>query len=168
MKLFLLALCMFVSAGSFAAFSSSEAVKSENIEAPTTLTAADLSVGQVQQMLGRKLSWKEKIQWRIASKISRHLPADVDEATIKKQKTNATLGLIFSSLGLLVFPLLVIPGIILSNNALAFEKANRGALGNSKGVAQAGKIIGWVTVGLVALAVIIVLAYVAAWASLYH
>jgi hypothetical protein len=102
-------------------------------------TIAIPSNATVKQLLGRKLTFKEKLGLFLArAKYKNGVPID----TLEAQKANSTAvwGFVLSILGYFFFPLLV-PGYILSNNVLKKEKAHPGLLtSTNKTLAQIGKI----------------------------
>ncbi len=111
----------------------------------------------IKQMLGRKLTLKEKIGLQFARVIyKKGIPIDALEA--KKANSNAILGFIFSMLGIFIFPLFAIPAYVLCDNMLHKEKIQPGLLTpTNKILAQIGKITAIVTGILVVLLLLIVL-----------
>jgi hypothetical protein len=119
-----------------------------------------LTLSDLQTTLGRKLTIKEKVSWWLYKKKFVHI--DPSEKEIKNANSNAVLGFVFGILGLVGLSFLAaIPGLILSNKALAAEKADPGILksGNS-GLAKAGQILSWVGIGLFLITLIYVLAII--------
>jgi hypothetical protein len=128
---------------------------------PVKTPVKKLSYKQTKSLLelslGRKLKFKEKAALRIQSVLPDYKRADADKAN-----SNALLGFIFALCGLVLLWPLLIPGLILSNNALRAEKLNPGSLtkGN-KDLAKAGKIMSIIGLVIIALAIIIIAAVVA-------
>jgi hypothetical protein len=124
---------------------------------------SSLSVGKIEQLTGRKMSFKEKVAWFLFKKqIKKHHRKD--ETPDKKQNDNAFLGFVFSLVGLLVFPLFAIPGFILSKNAVDAEKETPGTLTKSNySLAKAGKTLSIITGIMFVLAFILILALLATW-----
>lgn len=89
-----------------------------------------------EKKLGRKLKLTERVGlWYYT-----HLPQYNDDS--KKANNQALIGFIFGICSLVIFPLLAIPGFILSNSALTKEKITPGILeGGNKGLAKAGLIL---------------------------
>jgi hypothetical protein len=118
---------------------------------------AALSVNELQQSLGRKLSLKEKVAFYLYKKhFKREEPTEKD---IKKANSKAVLAFVFSLAAVFIFPLFAIPALILSANALAAEKVNPGILTKSNhGLAKAAKIICYIQFALTLLLLIVVLA----------
>lgn len=119
------------------------ASKIATLDTATTATVKPATIlipsnATVKQLLGRKLTLKEKLGLLLArAKYKKGIPID----TIEAQKANSTAvwGFVLSILGYFFFPLLI-PGYILSNNALQKEKAKPGLLTDTnKTLAQIGK-----------------------------
>jgi hypothetical protein len=111
-----------------------------------------------EQQLGRKLRFSEKLGLRMLL-----LTGEPDPLTVRRANSNALLGFIFGVSSFVVFGLLAIPGLILSNQALNEERRYPGILqGDRFGLARAGKIISIVYLSLLALALVIILAYIGA------
>ena len=127
-----------------------------------SVALSKLTVKELQAFLGRKLSLKEKIQFFLARKLVTATNPE-DEELAEKGRRNAYLGFGFGLAGILLFPLFAIPAIIISNNALAYHKEKPGILGDARGFAKAGQIMGWIGIGLLALGVLVVLLFLAAW-----
>lgn len=132
-----------------------------------------LTMQDLQQALGRKLSLKEKVGWYLYKK---HLHAEEPtEKAVKKANSNAVLGFVFSLASLLIpplafvfysqilllFSLLAIPALILSINALVAGRVNPGILTKSnRSLAKAGKIISYIILALIFIVLIMILAYI--------
>jgi hypothetical protein len=147
-----------------AAFSSSVAASTSK---PTpdkqqSVAITKLTVKELQAYLGRKLTLKEKVQFFLAKKLVGATDPE-DEELAKKGRRNAYTGFGFGLAGILLFPLFAIPAIIISNNALAYDKEKPGILGDARGFAKAGQIMGWVGIGLLAIGLFVVLLFLAAW-----
>lgn len=113
-----------------------------------------LSPKQIQAKLGRKLTLKEKVglqllRWKIAK-----IPPD-EKVSTKDGRTAQTLG-ILALVAILVFPLATIPlGII------AITKGSKALKENpNDGQAQAGKIMGIISLALLALVILLILAFI--------
>lgn len=127
---------------------------------PATVTPAKTQVKKLtykqnkallESALGRKLKLKEKMALRLQSVMPDYKSRYDDRAN-----SNAVLGFIFALCGLIVLWPLLIPGLILSSNALRSEKINPGSLSRgNKDLAKAGKIISLVGLIIIALAIII-------------
>jgi hypothetical protein len=108
---------------------------------------------ETERKLGRKLGVFERIGLWYYTKLAPDPDADA-----KKANSHALIGFILSLCGLFVFPLLLIPGFILSHSALKKEKLSPGILdGANKGLAKAGLIISIVAAVLVVLILLYVL-----------
>jgi hypothetical protein len=108
---------------------------------------------ETEKKLGRKLGLFERIGLWYYSKL-----APDPEADARKANSHALIGFILSLCGLIIFPLLLIPGFILSNSALRKEKMSPGILdGANKGLAKAGFIISIVAAALIVLLLLYVL-----------
>lgn len=106
----------------------------------------------LEQSLGRKLKFKEKFALRLQSVLP-----EVDPALQRRANNQALAGFILSCAGIVLFAPLLIPGLIISNSALAKERMNPGILENGNyGLAKAGSIIGYVGLGILLLLIIIV------------
>lgn len=122
-------------------------------------TFSEFTLRDFQKSLGRKLSFKEKVSWYLFKK--QFKPEGPPEVLIRKANTNAVLGFAFSLAGIIIFPLFLIPALILSLSALRAEQVDPGILrGANYGLAMAGKIISYIGIGLIVLTIAIVLAYV--------
>jgi hypothetical protein len=110
----------------------------------------------IEKNIGRRLTFKEKVALRLHPLF--HHKQKVNNGNAK---TNAVLGFIFSIAGLFI-PLLFIPGLILSNNALKQEKENPGVLTPSQlTLAKIGKIVSIAGIILLAIAVIVIVIAIA-------
>ncbi len=123
---------------------------------------SDLTVRDLQKSLGRKFSLKEKISWHLLKK--QFKPEEPPEALVRKANNHAVLGFVFSLAGILIFPLFLIPGLLLSQKALDADKVDPEILTRTNyGLAKAGKIISYIGLGLLLLAIVIIIAILAAW-----
>lgn len=91
----------------------------------------------VEKKLGRKLTLTERIGLRYYTWHPRY-----DKEYQRKANNQAITGFVLGVCSLVIFPLLAIPGFLLSNSALRKEKIDPGLLeGGSKGLAKAGQIL---------------------------
>jgi hypothetical protein len=140
-------------------------LESSKVDGVTSLaipTSSRIPHKQVQALTGRKLTLIEKIGLFLLHRNLRTEP--LTEAQIKTANSNATLGLVFGILSIIVFPLFAIPGLILSNKAFFTEKVNPNTLTKgSLNAAKAGRITSWIGIGLLALIFAFILIIVAAY-----
>ena len=125
-----------------------------------------LSNKQVQTMVGRKLSFKEKVSLFILKKTKVSKLKIEGEETVRTKKGKAALILGISAFVLAFIPyaiLLAIPAAIL---AIIFGSQASKANKNDK-QGQAGKILGIVFLGLFILLLIAALAFIAAFGGWY-
>lgn len=119
-----------------------------------------LKIKDVQKLLGRKLKLKEKIalkfyQWKLKKKKE----IDGDKAE-DKGTTSMILGisglasLFIPYAGIAAIPLAIL-AIIFGNQAKKLDPKNKKA--------KTGVILGWITLGLIVIAVAIVIAILASW-----
>jgi hypothetical protein len=128
---------------------------------PVKTPVKKLSYKQTKSLLelslGRKLKFKEKAALRIQSVLPDYKGVDAGKAN-----SNALLGFIFAIGGLVLLWPLLIPGLILSNNALNAEKKNPGTLSDgNKGLAKAGRIMSIIGLAIIAVAIIIIVVLIA-------
>jgi len=103
----------------------------------------------LEQQLGRKLKWSERLGLRA---LTVHKSFSNEDS--RKANNHALVGFILGISSLILLPLLSIPGYMFSNSALIKEKLNPGILeGGNKGLAKAGLILS--IIGLVYLLLII-------------
>lgn len=137
-----------------------------------------LTIKDLQRLAGRKLSFKEKITWQLLKwrishpgtgnliKKLKSKPASAqqpagsspDEKSMKKGQASFVFGL--AGLGLLalvfVIPFMIFPSIISALLAIILgHGATKGNRENKKG--QTGKILGYVTISLIAILLAIAL-----------
>ncbi len=162
--LFILAISIsFVSSAAFTTTTSSAIETQTVLEPALNMNAvSSITIKDLQSYLGRKLTLKEKVQWLLAKKIINKVDQVGDEALAAKARNKAYVGFGLSLAGLLLVPFLGIAGLIISNQALALDKQTPGTLGDAKGYAQAGQIIGWVSIALIIVGLLLVLLFVAA------
>lgn len=123
---------------------------------------SSLSMKQVQKLAGRKLTLKEKIavkflQWKIRKGITKH----PKEAVRGKGHTAKILGIV--ALSALIVPVVgplasfvcAILALIFGYSALKADPGDRQA--------KSGILMGWITIGLFVLALIIVVAILSTW-----
>lgn len=167
MKKFLLTVCLLCGIMSFTpVFAGNSITTISGIESNSTpkkdthLSLNKMKVKQIENLLGRKLKFKEKLalklyKWKEKSQIKTG-----EGAESKKGKTAMILGII--ALGVLVIPYVAIASIPLAILAIVFGNQAKRA-DPTDGQAKAGVILGWVALGLIVLAILVVVAYVAAF-----
>lgn len=121
----------------------------------------------IKKLLGRKLALREKLGLLFVRATYKN-GILIDPIEAKKANTNAILGfmfsmlsILFSILGIYIFPFFAIPAYVLCNNMLLKEKKQPGLLtSTNKMLAQIGKItaivIGILIVLLIALVFLLV------------
>ncbi|MBK8492468.1 MAG: hypothetical protein IPL49_16665 [Saprospirales bacterium] len=137
--------------------------------------ADDLTKADLEQMLGRKLTFTEKIGWKLGKKAIKKRLAAQEEDLERKADTAFTLSLIgiigylsggllslvsLPFIGILAF-LAIIPAII--GVKFAKDVKRRGGSYISDRAyqrASLAKILGWITIGAAALSIILALAIV--------
>lgn len=110
---------------------------------------------QIEKLIGRRLTVKEKLGLWAARKMKA-----VDEASIKKANSKALTGFLLSLAGIFVFPLLPsIAAVVLTSSVLKQEKLEPGTLTKNKDLAQIGLVIGilGIIIGFLALLLLIIL-----------
>jgi hypothetical protein len=117
-----------------------------------------LKIKEVQKLIGRKLTFKEKISFLVLKHTYRK------PAQTKKGNTAFIFGLV--GLGLLVIGLFV-PFVILGSIAAAIVAiilgSNAKRLDPSDGKARGAVLMGWITIGAIALLLILAAIVVASW-----
>jgi len=122
---------------------------------------ASLKISDVQKLIGRKLTLKEKIGLWLLKHTSNK----------RTQSTKGSTALGFGIAGVVLLVLgLVIPYVIIGSLIAAIlavilgSSAKRQNLSDKK--AETGVILGWITIGCIALIVILAAIFVAAWGAL--
>jgi hypothetical protein len=122
--------------------------------------SSSLKVKDIQKMLGRKLTLKEKISLFILKHTIRHKtnePDHLGEASL----ILGILGVVFLLTSLLWPPLILgslaasIAAIITGSVAMKKNKSDK--------MAYAGKLLGWITLGLLALLLILIIIAISFW-----
>ena len=127
---------------------------------PTTERIAKMKIKEAEKLLGRKFTLKEKIAFKIAQlKLKKDLKTKA-EGKSSKGKTAMILGII--GLAVLLIPYGIIASIALAIIAIVMGSQARKENKND-GKAQAGIILGIVTLALIALAIILVAIWLASW-----
>lgn len=125
---------------------------------------ADLKVKDIQKLIGRKLTLKEKISFFILKQKLRHQP---------KESVNAgdvslilgIAGLVFLALYFLVGFYFMIPAVASAIVAIVTGHRTRKKDPTNKN-AKIGKLLGWITVGLITaffIAILIAFASIGSW-----
>ncbi len=137
-------------------------VSIEPITATVYITTAKTK--DIEKLLGRKLKLKEKIALKVFQwKYKKGLRVKNTEKSDKKGKAALILGII--GISALLIPYLSIVALPCAILAIIFGNQAKKQNPNN-GQAKAGVILGWVTVGLFALALIVVLAILSSWSWL--
>ncbi len=132
-----------------------------NTPAKPVFNITTAKVKDVEKLLGRKLKLKEKIalkalQW----KLKKGIPNKKKDEGSNKGKTAMILGII--AIACLAIPIASIASIPLAILAIVFGNQAKRENPND-GKAKAGVILGWVTLGLIVLAVTLIVVAFAAW-----
>jgi len=123
---------------------------------------SSLSIKDIQKLAGRKLTFKEKIavkvyQWKLKKGFT----------TFKKEETKSNKGNTAMILGIVAIACLVIPYFVIASipcAILAIVFGNQARKENPKdSKAKAGVILGWVTLGLILLALLLVVVILSSW-----
>lgn len=110
----------------------------------------------IEKKLGRKLKLSERIGLWYYTQFPRY-----DKEYQRKTNNQALTGFILSVCSLVIFPLLAIPGLILSNSALRREKIDPGILeGGNRGLAKAGQILSIIGILYFILVVVYIIALI--------
>lgn len=121
---------------------------------------ATMKLKEFQKLVGRKLTIKEKIGFFILKHKMKHQQEGAD----KQGQTAYILGLV--GLGLLVIGLFV-PYVIIGSLVAAIMAIVTGSMATKKDgdnrKARAGKLLGWITLGLIALILILATIWLASW-----
>jgi hypothetical protein len=121
---------------------------------------ATMKLKEFQQLVGRKLTFREKIAFFVLKHKMKRLSKDAD--------TDGQLAFILglTSLGLLVIGLFV-PFVIIGSFIAAVLAIVTGGMAKKKDSedrkAKAGKLMGWITLGAIALLLILAAIVVASW-----
>lgn len=121
---------------------------------------ASLKIKDVQKLTGKKLSLKEKIGFLILKHKAKHAPKE-ERKPGETAFTFGVLALVLLVLGFFV-PYVILGSLIAS--ILAIVTGSVAVKRNSndrKG--YAGKLMGWITLGIIALFLIIAVAVIASW-----
>lgn len=121
---------------------------------------ASLKVRDVQKLFGRKLTIKEKIGFLILKHRIKH-PGD-------SQTGKGHTALIFGIVGLALFVAgLFIPFVILGSLIASILAIVTGSVAKKKDPsdrqAHAGKLLGWITLGLIAFLLLLAVVLIASW-----
>lgn len=123
---------------------------------------ANMKLKEFQKLAGRKLTIKEKVGFFVLKRKMKHAQDDAD----KQGQTAYTLGLV--GLGLLVIGLFV-PFVMLGSLVVAIMAIVTGSTAIKKNgenrKAKAGKLLGWITLSIIGLFLILVAILIAAWGS---
>lgn len=123
---------------------------------------ASMKIRDIQQKLGRKLSFKEKISFLLLKHQAKH-PAKADNNKGQTALTFGIAGLVLFVVGLFV-PFVLIGSLVAAILAVVTGSvAKRENPKDSK--AHAGKLLGWLTLGLIALLFLLAAIVIASWAS---
>ncbi|HYM92773.1 MAG TPA: hypothetical protein VET23_01430 [Chitinophagaceae bacterium] len=121
-----------------------------------------LKIKDIQKLSGRKLSLKEKIVFLVLKQKLKHNTSDKQN----QGRTAFILGLV--GLGLLIIGLFV-PYVILGSIVSAILAIVLGSVAykhdHSDKKAQAGKLLGWLTLGVTVLLLILAAIIIATWTS---
>ena len=121
---------------------------------------ATMKLKEFQKLVGRKLTIKEKIGFFILKHKMKHQQEGAD----KQGQTAYILGLV--GLGLFVIGLFV-PYVILGSLVAAIMAIVTGSTATKKDgdnrKAKAGKLLGWITLGLIALVLILAVILISTW-----
>ncbi len=156
---------LFLNAGSTSTPAENINPKIENSIEPThpPFNFITAKVKDVEKLLGRKMKLKEKIGFKILQhKLRKDSSHKKGEPGSDKGKTAMILGIIGAAC--LLIPFLAIASIPLAILAIVFgNQAKKENPNDSK--AKTGVILGWITIGLVVLALILVVAILATWSG---
>ncbi len=132
---------------------------------PELLNISTLKIKEVEKLLGRKMKLKEKIafklfQWKLKNESNRKK----GDSGVDKGKTAMILGIV--GIGLLLIPYVAIAALPCAILAIIFGNKARKENQND-GRAKAGIILGWVTIGLIVLAIALLFIILASWGGFY-
>ena len=121
---------------------------------------ATMKLKEFQRLVGRKLTFKEKVGFFVLKHRMKHQQNDTD----KQGQTAYILGLV--GLGLFVIGLFV-PYVILGSLVAAIMAIVTGSTAKKKDgenrKAKAGKLLGWITLSLIVVTFILAVIVVASW-----
>ena len=121
---------------------------------------ATMKLKEFQRLVGRKLTFKEKVGFFVLKHRMKHQQNDTD----KQGQTAYILGLV--GLGLFVLGLFV-PYVILGSLVAAIMAIVTGSTAKKKDgenrKAKAGKLLGWITLSLIVVTLILAVIVVASW-----
>ncbi|MEP7372550.1 MAG: hypothetical protein ABI675_04125 [Chitinophagaceae bacterium] len=119
---------------------------------------ATLKIKDIQKIAGRKLTLKEKIGFIILKHKIKH------QSKKNQKQGDAAFILGIAGLGLFIIGLFV-PVLLLGSLVAAIAAVVTGSVAKdpSNKKAHAGKLLGWITLGLLALLLILAAIVVAAW-----
>ena len=138
-----------------------EPTKATTVE-PVVKNEKRISFKNFRKATEKKLGRKLKLTERVGLWYYSHLPQYNGDS--KKANDQALIGFIFGICSLVIFPLLAIPGFILSNSALTKEKITPGILeGGNKGLAKAGLILSVIGFVYLILLIVYIAVFVSAW-----
>lgn len=117
----------------------------------------------VEKFLGRKMKLKEKIGFKfLQHKLKKESYRNKGETGSEKGKLAMILGIV--GIACLLIPYALLASIPLAILAIIF--GNQAKKQNpDDGKAKAGVILGWVTLGLATLAIILVVAFLSSWGN---
>ncbi len=134
-------------------------VKETTVE-PVTKKEKAQSFKSIRQSAEKKLGRKLKLSERIALRYYTHIPG-YDNDYKRRANNQALTGFVLGICALVLFPLLAIPGFILSNAALTKEKLDPGILeGGNRGLAKAGQILSIIGFLYIILIVVYIIAII--------
>ena len=125
---------------------------------------ASMKTKEAEKILGRKMSLKEKISFKIAQYKIKKALKDKEKGKASKGQTAFILSLI--SLCILFIPYLAIASIPLAIVGIVMGAQAKKENPNDK-KAQTAIILGIITLGLIVLALIFVIAILASWGAWY-
>lgn len=121
---------------------------------------ASIKIRDFQKLAGRKLTLKEKISFLILKHKLKHKAKNSE----RQGQTSFTLGL--AALGAFILGLFV-PFVLLGSLVLAILAIVTGSMAKKKNPddrkASGGKLLGWITLGLIALVSILAVIVLASW-----
>jgi hypothetical protein len=134
----------------------------KKLASPEYKSIATMKLKDFQKLIGRKLTLKEKIAFFVFKHKMRHQHGD----GVTQGKTSFILGLvglIFLAMGFAV-PVLFFGALVLSILAIVTgSTASRKDSDNRE--ARMGKLLGWITLGVLSLLAILIIVLVATWAG---